>query len=153
MTRAPLWAKSIAVSFPIPVFAPVMITVLPINLFLQVQTPSVQAKYAFKIAMPKTTESPIWATMCKPRNNSNGIFLGDQDCDGVLSGYVFTVDCKNLPTVKLTDVWFRTRIINDGRQVIIESWNAMLFQTDFRYLTFNVSIRERDNHVIYKVSC
>ena len=59
MTRAPLWAKSIAVSFPIPVFAPVMITVLPINLFLQVQTPSVQAKYAFKIAMPKTTESPI----------------------------------------------------------------------------------------------
>lgn len=37
MTRAPLLARSMAVSLPMPVLAPVMMTVLPVILFLLVQ--------------------------------------------------------------------------------------------------------------------
>lgn len=45
ITLAPLLAKSIAVSLPIPVLAPVIITVFPFNRFVLVQKPVVSTKY------------------------------------------------------------------------------------------------------------
>lgn len=41
MTRAPLFAKSIAVSLPMPVLAPVMMTVFPDSFLVLVQIPIV----------------------------------------------------------------------------------------------------------------
>ena len=66
ITLAPLRAKSKAVSRPIPELAPVIMTVLPVNLFELVQTPNVIIKKALNA--PKA--EPIMMKICKRRDRS-----------------------------------------------------------------------------------
>jgi len=72
--RAPRLAKSIAVSLPIPAFAPVMITVLPVSLFLLVQTPLTHKRYAFIAPMTQMNPIPSWDNNENPKMECNILF-------------------------------------------------------------------------------
>lgn len=74
MTRAPLFARSSAVSLPMPVFAPVMMTVFPVNFFVLVQTPVVRMRYAFMTPNTTKISNPIWVIMDNEHTEFN-IFL------------------------------------------------------------------------------
>ena len=65
ITLAPLRANSKAVSFPMPVLAPVMITVFPFKVFVLLHTPSVNLRYNLRI--PK--ETPMKSSILKRRGS------------------------------------------------------------------------------------
>lgn len=81
ITRAPLLARSRAVSLPMPVLAPVITTVLPVNFLVLVQTPVVYMRYALKPPSMEKTTKPIWTSMGNEQKNVN-IFLICKSNDG-----------------------------------------------------------------------
>lgn len=69
MTLAPLRAKSIAVSFPTPAFAPVTMTVLPCKLLVLFHTPVVTLRYSLRSSRSASEMVVVWTSRGSPRKN------------------------------------------------------------------------------------
>ena len=80
--RAPRLARSIAVSLPIPVLAPVMITVLPVSRFVLVQIPIVYIKYILRPPRIEITTNPICTRIGNEKKYANIMkMLSVERCD------------------------------------------------------------------------